>query len=416
MKILDKDEIIFIQNNKKFFDPDFLSVRQLMLEKKFMPIICGPTCAGKSILSFNLAKIFETDIISIDSMQVYKGLNIGTDKYVSSKIGIKQYMTDIFEPDHKLTVVEFRNICRNIIEEEFFEKGKIPIMAGGSGLYLRAVIDDLDFTIDNDKGTGSGGIAGEHTDRGGAAGKERSASTMEDNGGGEDNDNIIDSNGKDIRSSNSNINGSSSNNDSGCIAGGDEQKIRKDLYSQAESSEGGLLGLYMKLKEMDPVYAAKISPNDKKRIIRAIEVHTLTGHPFSSFQDKWQTRKSIYNCVIIGLLTQKEMLHANIEKRVDRMLKKGLISEVEYLVNKGYKDANSILQAVGYKEVLKYLSKDANIDICRQKIIQNTKKLAKKQMTWFKADTRINWIRKDNYDNIFDLLEHVFDIFHRAGF
>jgi tRNA dimethylallyltransferase len=376
MQILDKNEILFIRNNKKIFDPDFLSVRQLMLEKKFMPVICGPTCTGKSILAFNLCKIFETDIISIDSMQVYKGLDIGTDKYDSSKIGIKQYMTDIFEPDHKLTVVEFRDICRNIIEEEFFKKGKIPVMAGGSGLYLRAVIDELDFTIENNNGTDSDGIAGEHTDSDGTAGKERSASTREDNNGGS--------------------------------TGNDEKKIREELYSQAESSEGGLLGLYIKLMQVDPLYAAKISPNDKKRIIRAIEVHTLTGHPFSSFQDKWQTRKSIYNCIIIGLLTQKEMLHANIEKRVDRMFGKGLIQ--------GYNDSNSLMQAVGYKEVLRYLDGDIDIDMCRQEIIKNTKRLAKKQMTWFKADPRINWIRTDNYDNIFDLIEHVFDIFHRAGF
>ncbi len=92
---------------------------------------------------------------------------------------------------------------------------------------------------------------------------------------------------------------------------------------------------------MDPLYAAKISPNDKKRIIRAIEVYTLTGHPFSSFQDKWQIRKSIYNCSIIGLLTEKERLHANIEKRVDMMLKKGLIHEVQDLVKQGYKDSTA---------------------------------------------------------------------------
>ena len=172
----------------------------------------------------------------------------------------------------------------------------------------------------------------------------------------------------------------------------------------------------MKLKQVDPLYAAKISPNDKKRIIRAIEVYTLTGHPFSSFQDKWQTRKSIYNCIIIGLLTEKEKLHANIERRVDIMLKKGLISEVEDLVKKGYKDSNSMTQAVGYKEVLRYLGGDIDIDTCRQEIIKNTKRLAKKQMTWFNADPRINWIRTDNYDNIFDLIEHVFDVFHHAGF
>ena len=354
MKILNKDEIIFIRNNKKYFKPDFLSVRRLMLEKNFIPVICGPTCSGKSVLAFNLAKIFETDIISIDSMQVYKGLNIGTDKYDSSQIGIKQYMTDIFEPDHKLTVVEFRDICRSIIEKEFFKKCRIPIMVGGSGLYLRAVIDELDFTADN-------------------------------------------------------------SNTSSNIAG-EDKKIREELYSQAESSESGLLRLFIKLKEVDPLYAAKISPNDKKRIIRAIEVHTLTGHPFSGFQSKWQKRKSIYNCSIIGLLTEKESLHSNIEKRVDMMLKKGLILEVQNLVAQGYKDCNSLAQAVGYKEVLRYLSGDIDIDICRQEIIKNTKKLAKKQMTWFKADPRINWIRTDNYDNIFDLIENIFKIFSRTSF
>ncbi len=355
MQILNKDEIIFIRNNKKYFDPDFSSVRELMLEKKIIPVICGPTCAGKSVLSFNLAKIFETDIVSIDSMQVYKGLDIGTDKYNSSEIGIRQYMTDIFEPDHKLTVLEFRDICRNIIQEEFFEKRRIPVLAGGSGLYLRAVIDELDFTTDNSYASGS-------------------------------------------------------------IAGNSQETLREELYNEAESSAGGLSGLYVRLKQLDPVYAAKISSNDKKRIIRAIEVHTLTGQPFSSFQDKWMARKSIYNCILIGLVTEKEKLHASIERRVDIMLKKGLVNEVEDLLKKGYKESNSIMQAVGYKEVLKYLNKDTDIDACRLEIIQNTKKLAKKQMTWFKADPRINWIRTDNYDNIFDLTEHVFDIFHQAGF
>jgi tRNA dimethylallyltransferase len=114
---------------------------------------------------------------------------------------------------------------------------------------------------------------------------------------------------------------------------------------------------------------------------------------------------------MIGLLTEKEKLHASIEKRVDMMLEKGLINEVEGLVKKGYKDNNSLKQAVGYKEVLKYLNGDINIDICRQEIIKNTKRLAKKQMTWFKADPRINWIRTDNYDNISDLIMHVINIF-----
>jgi len=347
MKILSKNEIFNIRNNIKFFNPDFLSIRQLMLKKKFIAAICGPTCSGKSILAFNLAKIFDTDIISIDSMQVYSGLDIGTDKYDPAEIGVHQYMTDIFEPDHKLTVVEFRDICRNVIEEEFFKKDRIPLLAGGSGLYLRAVIDELDFTTGN----------------------------------------------------------------CNCNIAGEDKKVREGLYNEIERNSSSLLKFYMKLQEVDPLYCARISPNDKKRIVRALEVYTVTGRPFSSFQDKWQTRKSIYNCCMIGLLTEKEKLHASIEKRVDMMLEKGLINEVEGLVKKGYKDNNSLKQAVGYKEVLKYLNGDISIDICRQEIIKNTKRLAKKQMTWFKADSRINWIRTDNYDNISDLIMHVINIF-----
>ncbi len=349
MKILGKNEINRIRNDIKYLNHDFLSVRQLMLEKKFISAICGPTCTGKSVLAFNLAKIFETDIISIDSMQVYSGLDIGTDKYDSAQTGVRQYMTNIYKPDHKLTVVEFRDTCRNIIENEFFKKDRIPIMAGGSGLYLRAVIDELDFTNEN----------GGHYNTAGDVGNN----------------------------------------------------IRDELSRQAENGSSGLLRLFMRLQEADPVYCSQISPNDKKRIIRALEVYSLTGRPFSSFQNKWHARKSIYNCCMIGLFTQKEILHANIEKRVDGMLQKGLINEVAGLIKKGYKDSNSLNQAVGYKEVLKYLNGDINIDVCRQEIIQNTKRLAKKQMTWFKADPRINWIRIDNYDNNFELIIHVLFIF-----
>jgi tRNA dimethylallyltransferase len=411
MRILDKDEILYIRNTKKYFDPDFLSVRQSMLEKKTIPVICGPTCTGKSALAFNLAKILETDIISIDSMQVYKSLDIGTDKFDSSQIGISQYMTDIFNPDHKLTVVEFRDICRKIIVEEFFKRGKVPIMAGGSGLYLRAVIDELDFTAVNENNP-----SGKDIKNGNGTGIDNFNRCV---GNGQDtisqNINIVDTEGKVGKIETGEGCVSYDEENASAITGDNGKKIREGLYCQAEKSEEGLLGLYVRLKEIDPVYAAKISSNDKKRIIRALEVHALTGLPFSSFQNKWHTRKSIYNCIMIGLLTKKEDLHANIEKRVDRMLEKGLISEVQALKKKGYDNSNSMAQAVGYKEVLKYLNGDMDIDLCRQEIIKNTKRLAKKQMTWFKADPRINWIRTDNCDNIFDLIEHVFEAFHLSN-
>jgi tRNA dimethylallyltransferase len=266
-------------------------------------------------------------------MQVYRGMNIGTDKFRSENYGIKQYMVDISDPDNPVTVVEFRDICRKVIEDEFLKKGKIPLVAGGSGLYIRAVIDDLEFTPEA----------------------------------------IIDD--RNIR-----------------------EKVKNDIRKY------GLKRVFEDLQFIDPVYSKKISSNDERRIIRAIEVFELTGIPFSHFQKKWNERVSIYNISLLGLIRQKESLMECIVSRVESMFNRGLVSEVKNLVSRGYGSCYSIKQAVGYKEVISYLNGEVSIDDCKKEVIKNTKKLAKKQLTWFKADPRINWLRTDNYDNIFNLI------------
>jgi len=304
------------------------------MQKKVI-VICGPTCAGKSRIALILAKILNTDIISIDSMQVYRKMNIGTDKYETSSLGIKQYMTDLFEPDHNLTVVEFRNTCRNILKNDFFEKNKIPVLTGGSGLYMRAVLDDLEFS---------------------AAAKEISAKEFK--------------------------NGPSAD------------------YEE----------LYENLKKTDPEYARKISRNDHRRIKRALDVYGKTGEVFSSFQTTWNERRSVYDCTFIGINMEKKILHSCIENRVEQMFSRGLVGEVENLIHSGYRDCSSLLQAVGYKEVVKHLKKEISLEECKEEIIKNTKKLAKKQLTWFRADPRIQWIITDNYDNIFNLIEAIINL------
>jgi tRNA dimethylallyltransferase len=263
-------------------------------------------------------------------------MDIGTDKRDFSKFGINQFLIDICKPDHFLNSVEYRDKARKIIDEEFFKKGKIPVIAGGSGLHIRAITDDL-----MEAPEGSNAL---------------------------------------------------------------RNKIKVGI------NDLGLIYHYEKLKNIDPDYSEKISPNDERRIVRALEVFESTGKKFSEFQNKWQERKSIYNCIFIGLYADRKKLYENINKRVDKMIEEGLVTEVKNLVSSGYMDCFSMRQAIGYKEIIKYINGETTFDFAVNEIKKNTRHLAKKQYTWFNADSRINWITTDNYDNIYDLTDEILNI------
>ncbi len=310
-----------------------------LTDLKKVIVICGPTCAGKSRVGIILAKLLKTDIVSVDSMQVYRGMDIGTDKYDLKDSGIKQYMTDIFDPDHDLSIMEFKGICDKIIKNNFFLKNKIPLLVGGSGLYIRGIISGMDPMPDENK---------------------------------------------DIR-----------------------KRLKEDIENH------GIERYYLKLKKIDPHYAKKISENDQRRIIRAIEVYEITGNTFSSLQNIWKNHKSDYGAISVGITLDRKKLYNNIDKRVDRMFEKGLVEEVKELIDNGYENYRSILQAVGYKELVKYLKGEITLEKCVSDIKRNTRRLAKKQMTWFNAETKINWISADNYDNIFKLIRDIFKIIQK---
>ncbi|MCX6347258.1 MAG: tRNA (adenosine(37)-N6)-dimethylallyltransferase MiaA [Actinobacteria bacterium] len=322
---------IKLLNSKKI-----LEIKQKLLSEKYLIIICGPTASGKSLAALVLARIFNTNIISADSMQAYIGMDIGTDKRDFSNYGVNQFMINICKPDHFLTSVEYRDKAREIIKKEFFSRGVIPIIAGGSGLHIRAITEDL---MDVPEGS------------------------------------------SDLRN-----------------------KIKKSI------DDLGLPYYYEKLKNTDPEYADKISSNDERRIIRALEVFENTGKKFSEFQNKWQDRESIYNCIFIGLFADRKKLYENIEKRVNLMIEEGLLSEVQNLVSSGYMNCFSMRQAIGYKELIKYLNGETTFDFAVDEIKKNTRHLAKKQYTWFNADDRINWITTDNYDNIYNLTDDILNI------
>jgi len=312
-----------------------LIIKKLKESQKVI-VICGPTCSGKSKLGLILSELLDTDIISIDSIQVYRGMDIGTAKFDASKYNKKQYMIDLFEPDHSLSVVEFKEICDDIIKNKFFSVKKVPIIAGGSGLYIRSVIDGIDNIPDSDK------------------------------------------------------------------------NIRKKLKDLIDRE--GLAKYYQRLKKIDKEYANKISENDMRRIIRALEVYEVTGISFSSLHKIWKNKKKHYDSIFIGLDMERRALYSRIEDRVDEMFRKGLLEEVKKIIDGGYKDCRSVTQAVGYKEVLQYLKGDISIEECVSKVKMNTRRLAKKQITWFKSEPKINWIRLDNYDNIFNLIRDIFII------
>ena len=313
-----------------------LAVINKLISEKYLIIICGPTASGKSLAALTLARIFNTNIISADSMQAYTGMDIGTDKKEFSNLGINQFMINICSPDHFLTSVEYRDKAREIIKKEFFDKEMIPIIAGGSGLHIRAITEDLMDIPEEAQGL--------------------------------------------------------------------RNKIKKDIDSL------GLPYYYEKLRNTDPEYAAKISSNDERRITRALEVFESTGKKFSDFQNKWQERESIYNCIFIGLFSDRKKLYENIEKRVNLMLEAGLLNEVKNLVTSGYKNCYSMKQAIGYKELVKYIDGETTFDFAVSEIKKNTRHLAKKQYTWFNADDRINWITTDNYDNIYNLTDDILNI------
>jgi len=334
---IDSTEISLLKS-----DPATHSLKKKLLSERYLIVVCGPTGIGKSKSALILAKIFDTDLISADSMQSYTGMNIGTDKQDFKKYGVKQFLLDICSPDHFLTSVEYRDAARKIIRTEFFDKGRIPLIAGGSGLHIRAIVDDLMEAPEGD------------------------------------------------------------------------HSLRKKIKD--EISKTGLQCHYEKLKRVDCEYACKIKPNDERRIIRAIEVYEITGKKYSSFQNKWQERKSVYNCIFIGLTMDRGRLYEKIEKRIDMMLDTGLVDEIKQLIESGYKDCFSLQQAIGYKEIIKYFDGKLTLTDAVDEIKKNTRHLAKKQFTWFKADPRINWITVDNYASIYNLIKEILNIISRQVF
>jgi len=281
-------------------------------------VIVGPTSSGKTKLSLLLSERSNIEIISADSRQIFKLLDIGTAKPNKAELKkVKHHFVNELKPDEAFNASIFAEKSETIIQE-IINKNKIPIVVGGSGLYVKALID---------------GIAD-------------SADTNED-----------------IRSTLLEF----------------RQKFGNDY-------------LYNELKKVDEVSASKMLPQNWKRVMRALEVFQSTGKPIWEHHEK-EIKQEKFKFKQFGLLWNREILYKNIEIRVDEMFRFGLVDEVKLVLNAGYTKSLNALNTVGYKEIIQYLEKEITLDRAIELIKRNTRRYAKRQMTWFNADKRIEWFK-----------------------
>lgn len=297
-------------------------------------VIIGPTASGKTKVSIELAKEIQGEIVSADSMQVYKYMNIGTAKPTKEETaGIKHYLIDEVEPSEEFNVAKYQKLAYRYIEE-ILKKKKIPIICGGTGLYINSLVYNIEFA-----------------------------------------DTICD------------------------------WDLREKLAKEAE--EHGNEYIYNKLKAIDPKAAEKIHMNNVKRVIRAIEVYTYTQKPISLHQEESLRNPPKYNYIIIGLTKERERLYEDIEKRVDIMMKTGLVDEVKKLLEMGY-DKNTIaMQGLGYKEIMSYIKGEMSEEETVYILKRDTRRYAKRQITWFKKLKNVYWIKVDEIKEEKEIIEKI---------
>ncbi len=286
--------------------------------KPVVYVIGGPTATGKSKLAVELAKRVGGEVISADSMQIYKDMNIGTAKITEDEMqGIKHYMIDYVSPEERYSVSNFKKDAEKSIEE-IIDKGKIPIIVGGTGLYIDSLIYGIEFQ-----------------------------------------DEKIDI------------------------------EYREKLNKIAEKD--GLEKLYEKAKNIDPQAMKKISINDKKRIIRVLEIYHKTGKTKTQQEEESRKKEVKYNYKVFAITMPREKLYERVEKRVDNMISQGLIEEVQGILKK-YKKFPTAMQGLGYKEVVEYLENELTKEEMIEKIKKETRHYAKRQLTWFKKNKETIWL------------------------
>ena len=295
-------------------------------------VIVGPTCSGKTFLSLTLAELVDGEIISADSRQMYKLLDIGTAKPSTDQLKkVKHHFVDELDPDADFNASKFAENAKDIFAA-LIEQHKIPIVVGGSGLYIKALIDGITESADTNT------------------------------------------------------------------------ELRQELLEQRKKFGDDFL--YAELKKVDKISADKMLPQNWKRVMRALEVFRLTGEPIWHHHSL-NKRNSRFQYRQIGLLWDRKILYCNIETRVDEMINSGLVEEVKLILKSGYDKSINSLNTVGYKEIIQYLDNIVSLDRAIELIKRNTRRYAKRQMTWFNADKRIDWIQISSLEDLELLAEKL---------
>jgi len=305
-------------------------------------VIVGPTASGKTGLSLDIAERLGAEIISADSMQVYRRMDIGTAKIApAARRGIPHHLLDIRNPDETINVAEYQELAEEKIRAICGRK-RLPILVGGSGLYIQAVIDKYDFSDDESSGT-------------------------------------------------------------------HRQKLNELLETHGQEH------LHQLLTQADPVSAEKIHANDTKRVRRALEYFCCTNKRISEKTSGYdRSVSSKYNMVMIGLTSERCRLYERINHRVETMLAEGFLAEVEALLQDGYSPDLPAMQGLGYKQLAGFLEGRTAYPAAVEDIKRETRRYAKRQLTWFRRDPRIHWFDPDEYDIYEQLLIEILSIVGRT--
>lgn len=299
--------------------------------KQPLIVLTGPTAVGKTALSIRLAKALDGEIISADSMQVYRGMDIGSAKVTKEEMdGVRHYLIDVLEPEEDFNVASFQKMAKEALEE-IYSHGKLPIVAGGTGFYIQALLYDIDFQDDTGEGT-----------------------------------------------------------------------MRRALEQLA--LEKGAEYLHSLLRQVDARSADQIHPNNVKRVVRALEYYRQTGEPFSLHNQRERKRPSPYHFLYYVICSERKSLYERIDRRVDAMMSAGLVEEVQALKERGVKRGMTSMQGLGYKEILDYLDGKCSLEEAVYILKRDTRHFAKRQLTWFRREREVRWLKLEDYGGDLDLV------------
>ena len=303
------------------------------MDKPKVIVICGPTASGKTSLGIKLANRINGEIISCDSMQIYKDMDIGTAKpTLEERNAAKHYLVDFVSPDKRYSVADYKKDAEETIDK-IISEGKTPIIVGGTGLYLNSLVYGIEYpNIETDL------------------------------------------------------------------------KYREELENRVLAE--GLGKLYDEAAEIDPEAIKKISPNDKKRILRILEIYHATGKTKTEMEIESKKNGVKYDYRIFVLNMEREKLYDRINKRVDIMIENGLEEEVRKIIEK-YTKFPTAMQGLGYKEIIEYFDNKITRDEAIEKIKMESRRYAKRQITWFKSYKNAIWLDAENENNVDIILEEL---------